>query len=260
MLVVLALGIAATLGAYAIRLFTAGGALAALLVGAAVLLAGGWGLALTLVGAFASTAVLTRYRRSEKIQPEHRRGRSASQVLANGIVPATVAIAGALFDLSWALPAAVGAIAATTADTWATEVGLLSRQPPRLITTGAIVPRGRSGGITLLGTVSGVGGALFAAVLGRFAVPGPGALGILVPAAGGMAGLLIDSVVGATAQARYRCPACGEEGEVEACTCGAVRRLVGGWRWMTNDTVNVLGTLMGATVAMLVALTCLLRT
>src|SRR3972149_2408446 len=144
------------------RRFTAGGALAALLVGAAVLLAGGWGLALTLVGAVASTAVLTRYRRSEKIQPEHRRGRSASQVLANGIVPATVAIAGALFDLSWALPAAVGA----------------------------------------------------------------------------------------TAQARYRCPACGEEGEVEACTCGAVRRLVGGWRWMTNDTVNVLGTLTGAMVAM----------
>ena len=91
-------------------------------------------------------------------------------------------------------------------------------------------------------------------VLGRFAVPGPGALGILVPAAGGMAGLLIDSVVGATAQARYRCPACGEEGEVEACTCGAVRRLVGGWRWMTNDTVNVLGTLTGAMVAMVTSI------
>jgi uncharacterized protein (TIGR00297 family) len=253
-LLALAIGIAAILGAYAFRLFTAGGAVAALAVGAAVLLAGGWGLALTLVGAFASTAVLTRYRRSEKIQPEHRRGRTASQVLANGVVPATVAIAGALFDLSWAVPAAVGAIAATTADTWATEVGLLSRQPPRLITTGAIVPRGRSGGITLLGTLSGAGGAVFAAVLGRFATPTAGASSVLAAAAGGIAGLLIDSVLGATVQVRYRCPACGEEGEVETCPCGAVRQQVGGWRWVTNDTVNVLGTLTGATVGMLLAI------
>jgi len=249
LLVALTLGIGAVAGAYTFGLFTAGGAAAALGVGAAVLLGGGWGLALMLVAAFASTAVLTRYRRGEKVQPEQRRGRTAAQVLANGVVPATLAIAGAVLDLPWTMPAAVGAIAATTADTWATEIGLLSGRPPRLITTGAVMPRGRSGAVTLVGTISGAGGALFAAITGRLLI-GPAVPAAAVTTAG-LGAFLADSVLGATVQARYRCAACGEEGEVEACTCGAMRRQIAGWRWMTNDTVNVVGTTLGATIAAL---------
>ncbi len=247
----LTLGIAATAGAYALRLFTAGGAVTALAVGGTVLIAGGWRLAMTLVGAFASTTIVTRYRRDEKPQPEHRRGRSASQVVANGAVPAAVALAGALFDLSWAPAAAVGAIAATTADTWATEIGLLSQQPPRLITTGAVVARGRSGGVTWLGGGSGALGALIAAALGRTLLgPTVSVVGVTLA---GLVAFVMDSLLGATVQARYRCPVCGEEGEGPACTCGAVRTLTGGWRWMTNDAVNVAGTAVGATVAALLA-------
>lgn len=248
LLLALALGIAAALAAYALRLLTAGGAAAALAVGAAVLLAGGWGLAVTLVGTFAGAALLTWYRRGEKLQPEHRRGRSAAQVLANGTVPAAVALAGAALDSSRALAAAVGAMAATAADTWATEVGLLSRRMPQLITTGAVVPRGRSGGITPMGTAAGVGGAIFVAVLGRLVLR-EGPFRIVPSAAGGVVGFLVDSLLGATLQARYLCPACGGEGEVRACTCGGQRRLVGGWRWVTNDVVNVAATAVGAAVA-----------
>ncbi|MDQ7851244.1 MAG: DUF92 domain-containing protein [Armatimonadota bacterium] len=246
--VALALGIVATLAAYALRLFTAGGAAAALAVGAVVLLAGGWGLTVTLVGTFVGAGLLTWYRRGEKLQPEHRRGRSAAQVLANGTVPAVAALAGAILDSPRALPAAVGAMAATAADTWATELGLLSRRMPRLITTGAVVPRGRSGGITPLGTASGVGGALVAAILGRLVISAS-TLGIAPIVTGGVAGFLVDSLLGATLQARYRCPACGQEGEAQACTCGAQRRLAGGWRWVINDVVNIAATAVGAVVA-----------
>jgi uncharacterized protein (TIGR00297 family) len=246
--VALVLGLSATLGAYALRLLTAGGAAAALAVGAVVLLAGGWGVALALVGTFASAALLTWYRRGEKVQPEHRRGRSAVQVLANGTVPAVAALVGALFDSPRALPAAVGAMAATAADTWATELGLLGRRMPRLITTGAAVPRGRSGGVTPLGTAGGGAGALFVAALGRLVFSGD-TVRIAPVAAGGVAGSLADSLLGATLQARYRCPACGQEGEERRCTCGASRRLVGGWWWVTNDVVNVAATAVGAAVA-----------
>jgi len=244
-LAALGAGLAATVAAYAFRLFTAGGVAAALAVGAAVLLAGGWELSLLLVGSFASTAILTRYRRAEKVQPEHRRGRSAIQVLANGVVPAALAVAGKLLGLPWAIPGAAGAIAVTTADTWATELGLLSRQRPRLITTGAPVERGRSGGITFLGTAAGVAGAL---VVGGGAVALLGVPAIAVAAAG-VVGLLLDSVLGATAQAVYTCPACGRIGETPECTCGATRPQTAGVARVTNDSVNVLGTLAGALAA-----------
>ena len=91
------------------------------------------------------------------------------------------------------------------------------------ITTAAVVERGRSGGITLLGTVSGVAGALFVAILGRVFLDPLVAPGILVGMIAGISGLFADSLLGATLEAR----------------------------WMTNDTVNLLATLVGAVVAAL---------
>ncbi|MGH2625146.1 MAG: DUF92 domain-containing protein [Anaerolineales bacterium] len=241
----LALAAAAAFAARFLGLLTTGGALAAAGIGTAIFAGGGWGLALTLIAAFALTGAATRYRRGEKIHPEHRRGRSAVQVLANGVIPAGLAVVGAAFDLPWALAGAAGAIAASTADTLATELGLLSATPPRLITTGERVPRGRSGGMTGIGTISGVGGALFVGAvfaLGR---------GWAAVAAGGIGGMVIDSLLGATVQARYRCPACGEEGETKECGCGGTRMLAGGISWMTNDAVNLLMAAAGAAVSAL---------
>ncbi|MGH2453107.1 MAG: DUF92 domain-containing protein [bacterium] len=251
MVIGLGLATAASAAARLMGLLTTGGALAAVAIGTAVFAGGGWGLALTLIGAFALTGVATRYRRGEKIQPEHRRGRSAAQVLANGLIPASLAVAAAAFKLPWALAGATGAIAASAADTLATEIGLLTSRPPRLITTGTVVPRGRSGGITLLGTICGIGGAAATALLGRFFLPPPAGPGFLAAAAGGTAAMVADSLLGATLQARYRCPACGEEGETAQCTCGAVRRLAGGVAWMTNDVVNLIMAGVGALVTAL---------
>jgi uncharacterized protein (TIGR00297 family) len=252
-LIGLALATAAAFAARLVGLLTTGGAIAAVGVGTAVLAGGGWGLALTLIGAFALTGVATRYRRGEKIQPEHRRGRSAIQILANGLVPAGLAVTRAALGAPWALTGAMGAIAASTADTLATEIGLLSPASPRLITSGKVVPRGRSGGITRIGTISGVGGALVVGGLGLVFLPRSGGPGWVSVAAGGIAGLFIDSLLGATVQARYRCPACGEEGEAAGCTCGARRELAGGVAWMTNDAVNLLMAGAGASVAALLA-------
>jgi uncharacterized protein (TIGR00297 family) len=249
--VLIGLGLAAG-AAFAARLtglLTTGGALAAVGIGTAVFAGGGWGLALTLIAAFALTGAATRYRRREKIQPEqpeHRRGRSAIQVFANGLIPAALAVTGAAFDFSWALVGATGAIAASTADTLATEIGLLSVSGPRLITTGKMVARGRSGGITAVGTISGAGGAIFVGVLGL-------GRGWAPVAAGGIAGMIIDSLLGATVQARYRCSACGEEGEMTECACGGTRTLAGGISWMTNDAVNLLMAATGAAVSVLLA-------
>ncbi len=241
----LAAGIVATLGAYALRLFTAGGALTAVAVGVVVLLSGGWGLTFTLVGAFASTAILTAYRRGEKVQPEHKRGRTAAQILANGVVPAGMALLSGVLQAAWPISAAAGAIAASTADTWATELGLLSRRPPRLITTGEIVERGRSGGLTLLGTAAAVGGTVGIGLLSTWLV----GTGVGVVAAAALLGQLVDSLLGATVQVRYRCPACGRTGETVVCSCGARRSRLSGLPWMNNEAVNLIAAASAAATA-----------
>ena len=132
---------------------TGRGVVAALGVGVAV----GWGLGwrgfVPLLAFFISGSLLTQLTGGEGGR------RTAAQVLANGGVAAIAALLGA-----WT--AALGSLAAATADTWATELGSFARRPPRLITTGQAVPAGTSGGITVLGTAGGVVGAAVMGLLG----------------------------------------------------------------------------------------------
>ena len=178
--------------------------------------------------------------------------RTARQVFANG----GWAAAGAMVvphraALGWAL--AVGALATAQADTWASEVGSHAAHAPRLITTGATVPRGTSGAVSPLGTVGGTRGAVVMAGLALAL-----GAGLRVAAAGlaaGVVGMLGDSLLGATLQARYRCRHCGAPCEQPA-HCGEAALPVGGLTWLDNDGVNLAATSAGALVAVAVARCC----
>ena len=214
-----------------------GGVAAALAVGAAVAWGYGWRGLVVLFAFFLSGSLLTQL--AERRAPR----RTARQVIANGGVAAVAAWLGA-----W--PAAVGAIAAATADTWATELGAFSPIAPRLITTGARVTRGASGGITALGTIGGVAGAAVIAALAQLVRPrgaAPGSAALI--AAAGVAGMLGDSLLGATVQAKYECPTCDARFESGNRVCHEPVRLTRGWRWLDNDAVNLAATLVGAAVA-----------
>ena len=67
---------------------------------------------------------------------------------------------------------------------------------------------------------------------------------------GGLAGSLFDSLLGATVQALYLAPA--GETERRASRDGAPNRQIRGWRWMNNDMVNLLSSLVGGAVALAV--------
>ena len=221
------------------------GMLAALVVGAAVTGGAGWAALLLLFAFFLSSTWLT---------PGGGR-RTAVQVAANGGVAAAAALLSRLSPL-WTA-AFAGALAAAAADTWSTEIGGRSRSAPRLITTGVAVPPGTSGAVTWLGTAGGAAGATFiAAAAALLGLLGPRAA--LLVAGGGIAGTLADSLLGATVQARYRCPTCGAVGETRRHACGGAGVGVGvpisGLAWMTNDTVNLSATLVGAAVPALAVL------
>ena len=217
---------------------TGRGVVAALGVGVAV----GWGLGwrgfVPLLAFFISGSLLTQLTGGEGGR------RTAAQVLANGGVAAIAALLG-----TWT--AALGSLAAATADTWATELGSFARRPPRLITTGQAVPAGTSGGITVLGTAGGVVGAAVMGLLGATLSLDRGSLPsrFLVIGGAGVIGMLADSLLGATRQASYRCSVCDQRREHAHAECHGPMQLVKGWRWLDNDGVNFAATLAGGASA-----------
>jgi uncharacterized protein (TIGR00297 family) len=225
-----------------VKWLTRGGTVAALAIGVATFWGTGRDGLILLLAFFVSGSLLTRLAQGAEER------RTAAQVLANGGVAAVAAAMG------W-WPLFVGAIAAATADTWATEIGAFSTTPPRLITSGAPVPQGTSGGITALGTAGGIAGAVAISWLAA-ALQGPPLgiypapqLGMLWLTAAGVAGMLVDSLLGVTAQGVFECPACGFRTERRVTVCHEPVRLIRGYAWIDNDAVNFGATLAGATVA-----------
>ncbi len=262
--------------AWRARALSRSGAWAAALVGGLIFGLGGFPWAIVLLAFFISSSGLSRLfsRRKKALDEKFSKGsqRDWGQVLANGGLGALLALASALLPgklRAWDAyiwVAYAGAMAAANADTWATELGVLSRTPPRLITTGLPVERGTSGAISLPGTLAAVAGAALVAAIA--AVLAPQALKFvdfwnfgfapwhrlfpffLFVLLGGMVGALFDSLLGATVQAIYYCPACQKETERHPRhLCGTETVPLRGWRWLNNDLVNLACSLAGALVA-----------
>lgn len=246
------------------------GAAGATLIGALTFGFGGpiWGV--ILIAFFLSSSLLSFIGREVKASLARETAkdsrRDLAQTLANGGLAALFAtLAGIVTaDSRWypiCFLAFLGALSAATADTWATELGILSSQPPRMITTGQPASPGASGGVTPLGlSASLVGGAFLGvcAVLLLYLTPNvrtqpPASYSwALLPALCALAGFVgaaFDSLLGATWQATYFCGPCAKTTERTLHHCGAATRLVRGVGWLDNDVVNIFATLAGAFVA-----------
>ncbi|HET7104188.1 MAG TPA: DUF92 domain-containing protein [Terracidiphilus sp.] len=185
------------------------------------------------------TAGATRAGRKQKERlglAEDRSGRSASQVAANiGVA----AILSSEMSQSWmiethwfSIPAQVpmalftvglAAITEAAADTVSSELGQVLSGHPRMMTNLRRVDPGTDGAISLGGTLAGAAAAALVAASGAFAVGG-GARMLSLSLAGGVFGLFIDSLLGATLERRG---------------------------WLNNDAVNFLSTLSASALAML---------
>jgi uncharacterized protein (TIGR00297 family) len=226
---------------------TGGGALAAFLVGTATFGALGPPGAGVLLAFFLSSVALSRVGRARKrglVDIGKTGARDGAQVMANGAVATLCALLALGGDMRYAI-AFAGAFAAANADTWGTELGMLSSERPRSILTLRPTAIGLSGGVTLLGSLAEVAGALLVAAT-SVAV---GVGGFWAVAAGGVAGALLDSLLGASLQALRWCPQCRRFCETEPHVCGANTTLVRGAAWFGNDAVNAAATAVGAAVA-----------
>jgi uncharacterized protein (TIGR00297 family) len=234
------------LSAYRARALTTDGALGAFAVGAIVFDLIGWTGAGALLTFFVTSTALGHWRRGRKETLGFEKGnrRDIGQVLANGGAACVCLIVGHLlpaFEHS-AQVAYFAAVAAANADTWATEIGAALQAPARLLSTFRPVAPGTSGAVSLPGTVAAVAGAL---VIGLWYPQD--ALRITVS---GLAGCLVDSLVGATLQASWRDPevAGGLRETPPASGVDPDRGLPS----VTNDVVNWCCTASAAIVALLI--------
>ncbi len=230
------------------RALSASGMVAATAV-AIISTAAGWTWAMILIAFFVSATVLSRYRaqaRDAVVGDMVAKGgeRDARQVAANGGVFAAAAIASIVHPSAIWLSVGAGAIAASTADTWATEIGTLATHEPRLITTGRLVPTGTSGGVSWPGSLAGVAGAIFIGAVVHLA--GWGAAATFAAIGGGVAGMLVDSLAGASIQSRRWCGSCEKPTERLVHSCGTTTETRGGIRWVDNDAVNAISSIAGA--------------
>ncbi len=250
------LGVAIALAAWRLGSLSTSGAWAAALTGAVIFSSGGLPWAALLLTFFISSSLLTRLFKQHKqhLDEKFSKGsqRDWGQVLANGGLGMLLALLlPAVHDQDWTWWAYAGAMAAVNADTWATELGVLSPQAPRLITTGKVSERGTSGAISLTGTLAALAGAALVGLVAAAFSPGQRFPLLVVAAVSGLGGSLLDSILGATVQAQYTCPACGKDTERHPLhTCGTPTVFRRGWRWMNNDWVNWICSLGGALLAL----------
>lgn len=250
--------------AYRRRSLSRSGVAGAMASGTLITGMGGWSWGLALIYFFVSSSLLSHFREREKAvaaADKFSKGsqRDIVQAAANGGLGSLCALAYGLSTTArarrWLQAAFIGALATANADTWATELGILSASQPRLITSWRRVPPGTSGGVTLLG---GAASALGALTLGLFFWIAQGCrkrcAGLpVISLCSGMAGSLFDSLLGATMQAMYYCPSCQAETERRVHRCGTATMRLRGITWMNNDTVNFLATACGAAVAVGIA-------
>ncbi len=257
--------------AYRRRSLSQSGMVGAIVTGTTTFGLGGlpWGLAL--IYFFVSSSLLSHFRERDKARTaadKFSKGsqRDLGQVAANGGLATLLALCYSLSkserQQQLYLAAYAGTLATATADTWATELGILSTQPPRLITTGQPTTPGTSGGVTPLG--------LGATSLGAFTLgsifwlllhfkrqktsPKPHGTLPLITLIAGLGGSLADSLMGATVQAMYYCPLCEKETERRVHSCGTPTQPLRGLAWCDNDVVNFVSTSIGGLLAMLLTL------
>ncbi|MCR5026305.1 MAG: TIGR00297 family protein [Methanobrevibacter sp.] len=198
------------------------GSLTMVLMGIIIIFSAGANWLLLLVIFLIMTLLATRYSRAYKRSlGEYEGRRSSKNVISNGVVAFMMAAFGGYY-----LPLVggfVGAIATATADTLASEIGVL--QQPRLITTFQKVDPGTNGAVSVLGTAVGIIGAFIIGVSAFLLgiVPNP-LSAIVVSVISGTVGCFMDSFLGATF----------ERAEM-----------------LTNEHVNLIASITGAIVGIL---------
>ena len=246
---------------YKFRAVSISGAIGMMIMGTIVFGFGGPIFSIPLLFFFVSSSILSAIKNSAKknsLKVLDKTGpRDIWQVCANGGV-ATVCVIISFFtgDIRWFFPY-LASLCEASSDTWATEIGTLFRGSPRSIITLEKVQPGQSGGISIPGSAAAILGAsmtmLFTLWIEYLILPNSSfQINYWIAAANsGLAGCVLDSILGGSLQVQYYCRECSGLCERKF-HCGKETQLVRGSKIINNDVVNFAGTGFAAVVAVII--------
>jgi len=222
------------------KLLTKSGAAATFILAILVFGFGGWAWAIPLLAFFFLSSFLSKtgkeVKQKFKNTFEKTGVRDWGQVIANGGLPGIFVFLYALTPDKLYYQFYLVALAAVTADTWATEIGVLFSAKPRFITNFKTVEPGISGAVSLLGTLASLVGSFLISAIGLLFLK-IDAYQFLLITISGFLGSIIDSYIGATIQGQYQCTVCNDYTERKV-HCGQPAKLIKGYRFINNDLVN----------------------
>ncbi|MFQ5751177.1 MAG: DUF92 domain-containing protein [bacterium] len=242
---------------YYCQLLTIGGTITSFFIGWIIFSLGKLTFSIPILVFFVSSNILSKIGRSQKSQLatyfQKTNQRDLGQVLANGCIPVLLLLGWSQYQnpiwmvLYWA------SLASATADTWATEFGVLSKSEPRSILNFKKVQKGTSGAVSLLGLIAAASGALIIAFTGYFTSWLELSLifswkCLLFLTIIGFVAQTFDSILGASAQVQYSCFECGKITERKRHCSGNHTKRISGFKWMDNDMVNFLSNLSGVLI------------
>lgn len=231
------------------------GFIASIVMGTLIYMFGGIVLFSTLIAFFISSSLLTKLH--EKKAKDLSKGRNYIQVISNGLVATLFSVLYYFLNTEIFLIAAVAAIATSNADTWASEIGILSKGKTRNITNFKEVAKGVSGAISGLGTLASIGGSLFIGLIFGilYYLTNNGLLETiifytLVISICGVLGCLVDSFLGSIVQAKYIGLESNNITEKKFLPNEQVL-LHSGYQIITNDAVNFLSSLFASILTLI---------
>ncbi len=209
---------------------------------------GSWKWTIPILTFFILSSLISKIKKSNNINLDNNIEKSSKrnhiQVLANG------GVGGILVTLNYFFPselfyfAFVSSIAAVCADTWSTEIGTMYGTTAINILTFKTIQQGISGGVSLIGTLGGVLGAIVISLSSMFWISSRNFTYLFFIIFAGIIGNIFDSIIGASIQAKYRCTVCSKIVEKNF-HCNQVAVLKKGFKYISNDMVNLAAAITG---------------
>lgn len=231
------------------------GIITAIVIGIMIFIGGGWKF-IAMISAFYILGIATtNFKKSKKrinsITKEKSTTRSYTNVIANGGIASMLAFSNIMIESELLTIAFIGAILTATADTIATEIGLLSKSTPfLLLKPSKKCIKGESGGVTILGLTSSFVSILIIGIISMVLGVINTQYQIIAIIIGGYSGNLLDSIIGGTIQRIGKCTECGNITENMTHHNKKVT-ITRGNKNINNDVVNFISTIFGAIIAVI---------